>query len=111
MLMCSQEINNMINGTYTLNTNNRENPFIKDSVELLTKVGFQEDECEAFVEKAVGVPDDYRDHFGEGYKFDYSVGRRFGRIVLKIRIPEEKRALLRNRSCCSRPGRIMERSA
>ena len=74
----------------TLNLNNRENPYITDSLDLLTKAGFQEDECEEFAEKAVGVLDDCRDHFGEGYEFEYSAGRRFGRIELKIRIPGER---------------------
>lgn len=69
---------------------NRNNPDIADSLKILTKAGFHEDECTVFTDKTVRILDDCRDRFGEGHPFTYSVRRRFGRIELKLNLPGER---------------------
>ena len=73
-----------------LSADNRVNSFLLESVKLLKKEGFHEDECKEFVEKAAGILDDIRGRFGEGYEFEYSVRKHFGRIELRIIIPGER---------------------
>lgn len=74
----------------TLSANNWDNPYIKESLKVLKRAGFHEDECNIFVEKTVDLMDDYTDRFGEGYEFEYSVRRKYGRVELKVRLAGEQ---------------------
>ena len=76
--------------TGVLLADNRDNGIIAEGVAAMKKAGFEEEECAFFSEKMLGLLDDGRDRFGEGYPFEYTIGKRFGRLELQIRIAGEK---------------------
>ena len=76
--------------TSFLLADNRDNSVIAESVAALRKAGFEEEECAVFTDRMLGLLDDSRDLFGEGKEFEYTIGKRFGRLELQMRIAGEK---------------------
>ena len=76
-------------GECILSCNNQTSSFAEDSREVLRKAGFSDSETDLFVERAVGVLDDYTAFFGEGTKLVYLIRKGLLKVELRIMIPGE----------------------
>ncbi|MBR4472222.1 MAG: cation:dicarboxylase symporter family transporter [Oscillospiraceae bacterium] len=61
----------------------------EDSRKALRKAGFSEPETDLFVDKIVGILDDYAAAFGEGKEIEYGIRRRLVKLDVLIAIPGE----------------------
>ena len=67
-----------------LQESNENSPVISDSLALMKKNEFPENEAADFAEKAVHILDNCSKHLGVGTRFHYALSKHLGRIRLRI---------------------------
>lgn len=74
----------------TLMADNSQSIIAADSREAFAARGFSDSDIEYYINRLVGVLDDYTQHFGEGTEFEYIIFKRLGRLEIRVSIPGEK---------------------
>ena len=73
-----------------LQESNRDSEILKDSLAVLNKYDFPEDEISNFMERSVDILDNCSRHFDAGTRIHYTVSRRLGRVKMRFVLQGER---------------------
>lgn len=80
-------LSRIVNKKCVLSDDNSKSPIFYDCNSMFRAAGFSDDQTALFMNKVVGVLDDYAELLGSGTEINYTIARTFFRLVLYVFIP------------------------